>query len=802
MHFIGKKRIFVVALLCLLFSCSLFTQESDDWFYSKTITSIKFSGLQSLRPSEMGGVVSSFVGKKFTDELYFDLLGRLSALEYFESIEPTVTPGDPDYRTAIITFTVVENPVVSKLSFVGNRSLRTTELKAKVNIKEEEIFSETKLSGEERALREYYLSKGYTNVRISTNYEHTEKGVEVSFLINEGTATSIRSITFEGNQIISSRTLRGTLKLKEKTFFNKGAFQESMLEYDKQSVITYYRNRGYIDAVLTDVIREENVDENGNTVLDLVFIISEGYQYTYGGIDFSGNMLFSSEFLADKIRLDVGEVFNYTKFQDGLSAVADVYYENGYITTAIQPQQAKDADRRQISFTVLIDERSRSHVESIIVQGNKKTKSYVIERELPFVAGDIFSRTKLMQGYRNLTNLQYFSSVMPEVIPGSEDDLVNVVYSVEDQSTTSIEFGLSFAGIADPNAFPVSLFAKWQDSNLMGTGRTVAVEGNASPEVQSLSLSYGDNWVFGEPITFGSSVSVSRSKDSTLQKVYTPSGIDTVNYTMPYTAWNVAVSNTLGKRWFYDKYVVSLTGGLSNVFLRNSFDKSLEPVDSTITDYENNWGLINTVSAQVSVDSRDFRYDPSSGLFASQRFAWTGFLPKYETQFFMRSDTIAEGYWTLLDTPVTEKWNLKLTLASISKLSFLEPMKNKPINSANKLSIDGMFNGRGWDSIYTIKGEAMFSNNLELRVPLWPNVLAGDFFFDTVVLKNTPKDMMRSTKINDFYFSFGPGVRSLVNQFPLRLMLANTFKIENGSFKWGNGSKPDMKVVISFTMVN
>ena len=48
-----------------------------------------------------------------------------------------------------------------------------------------------------------------------------------------------------------------------------------------------------------------------------------------------------------------------------------------------------------------------------------KTKDYVIFRELPFEEGDIFSKTKVIQGLRNLYNLQFFSSVQPETPPGN-----------------------------------------------------------------------------------------------------------------------------------------------------------------------------------------------------------------------------------------------------------------------------------------------------------------------------------------------------------------------------------------------
>ena len=60
-----------------------------------------------------------------------------------------------------------------------------------------------------------------------------------------------------------------------------------------------------------------------------------------------------------------------------------------------------------------------------------KTKDYVIKREIPIQSGDVFSREKLIAGLRNLYNLQYFSNVLPDVQQGSEENLVDLVFSVE-----------------------------------------------------------------------------------------------------------------------------------------------------------------------------------------------------------------------------------------------------------------------------------------------------------------------------------------------------------------------------------
>lgn len=800
MFFKSKKMFFICSAFLLVAVASVFSQE-DDWFYGKPVKAVNFEGLVSIKKSDLNAITKRYIGSQFSDELYYDLLSRIGSLDYFESYEMSIEPASADYSGVVLKFTVEENPTIKRILFVGNMKIRQTELKQAISIKQDDIFSSATLANEENKIRELYLKKGFTNVRVGATYKETDDGgIDVSFLINEGTATVIRSINFEGNQIFSDKTLKDNLKLKEKGLFNKGSFQESTLELDKQTIMAYYLNRGYIDANLVDVIREESLDEDGNSVMDITFVISEGYQYTYAGIDFQGNWLFSSEYLASKIKMELNDVFNYTKFQDGLSSLSDVYYENGYITTAIIPEERKDSDMRQISFMVYIDERSRSHVENITVQGNKKTLDSVVLREMPLKPGDIFSRTKLTNGLQQLYNSQYFSSIVPDIMQGSEEDLVNVVLNVEEQSTTSIEAGISFAGLTDPNAFPLSLFVSWKDTNFGGTGQSISASTTLSPDTQSVSLGFSNPWIFDRPISFSSNLSGERSKESTLQKVWTPYGLDITNYNMSYISWDVAFNNSLGYRWYFDDSVLSLSGGLSNNFLRNTYDKSLIPVDDTISSYENNWGLQNSIWAAVGMDSRDYRPNPTKGWFAKETLTWSGLIPT-ERQFYLRSDTIGEYYITPFHFPISEKYSLDVTFAAISALGLIQPMRGQIANS-NRLQIDGMFVGRGWDEMYKYKGNIMWSNNFEIRVPVAPNILAVDFFLDAVAIKEESPSNFSGITSDDFYFSFGPGVRSLVQQLPLRFMLASTFKMENGVLKWGNGKGPEWKTVISFVMTN
>jgi outer membrane protein insertion porin family len=423
-------------------------------------------------------------------------------------------------------------------------------------------------------------------------------------------------------------------------------------------------------------------------------------------------------------------------------------------------------------------------------------------RELPLESGDIFSKSKLTAGLRNLYNLQFFSMVAPQILPGSENNLVDLIINVEEQSTTSLEFGLTFSGVTESNKIPVSLFAKWQDSNVAGTGKTLSAQLAVATDQQSVSLGYSDSWFLGLPLSFSLSGSFYHKELTTLQNMYLADGLNTTDYYMDYTNWTTSVGASLGRRWTPEFAILTLAGGISFNLLNNVYDPDMyTPVDTTISEYNNDWGWTNSVWSSFSIDDRNINYDPTKGWFASQRLAWTGLIPAIEDQFYLRSDTKLEGYWPLVDWAVSEHWSLQLILAGYTGLSFQVPSANTSIGATNQLYIDGMFNGRGWGVESGVKGQAMWSSYVELRWPFVKGMLAADFFVDAVALKDTVQDLS-TLNLNDFRFSFGPGLRIAMPQFPLRFLLANTFYFKDGQFTWREDNKADWQFVLSFNIVN
>lgn len=267
--------------------------------------------------------------------------------------------------------------------------------------------------------------------------------------------------------------------------------------------------------------------------------------------------------------------------------------------------------------------------------------------------------------------------------------------------------------------------------------------------------------------------------------------------------------------------ILGVGGGVRFGAIRNSYDDELyRPFDPALRAGNNSWMPKNSFWTSVSLDQRDIFYDPSRGYYLLTRGGFYGILPN-EREHYIRVDTKAQYFLTLFNIPVTEKWNFKGVFGLHIGLSsiFKQPGRNPgdlmpPIEDANKLAVDGMFNARGWSDQYRHKGLLLLDSWAEIRIPVVPSLLSWDFFFDMAGVESqqgyyfgTNANGENNFTWDNMRFSFGGGFRFTIPQFPIRISLAKRFYFNDGNFTWvpgvigrGGSSYGGLDLVISFIL--
>jgi outer membrane protein insertion porin family len=829
-------EIYLKLFICLILAfttISAFAQE--EWYEGKPIKDIVFTGIENTALSDLEGIISQYKDKPCNYDSILALQDSLYALEYFDEVVANPKPYDNERAGVRVEIRVKERPVVVKVAFSGYHKVKTNDLKAVVSTKENDVLSEIKLNKDLEAIRSKYIEKGFPSIRV--RYEVTDgkkRGKTVTFYINEGEKLAIEAFVFEGNTLFSSKTLQGQLTSKVKSLANDGAYSDASIIQDRVAIVKYYRDRGYMDAQVIDVAvsRREDAKKENNVLLTITFNIREGQQYRFGGVEVEGNEIFTTEELLSLVRSKKDDVINGARLDADLNRIAERYYENGYIFNTIDPQPVRVND--VLSYKITIVERGRAHIESVVIRGNEKTKDSVILREIPMESGDIFSRAKVMEGMRNLYNLQFFSNIQPDMQPGSDENLMNLIFNVEEQPTMNIQAGLTFSGTADPDEFPVSGLFKWSDLNFLGMGNMLGAELNVSTVIQSASLEYTQRYAFGLPLSVGFDLTFQHATRKSAmdnmapyfhgdEEFAYPDGFDSYSdyyiankippeeYLMEYTQWKLSLGASTGYRWGTPVGVYGLGGGVRVGAVVNTYDDGVyRPFDPTIRDRNNQWTPSNSVFANTYLDNRDIYYDPTSGFYINQRLGFYGIF-SVEPEHYIKSDTKAEIFFTPINIEVTEKWSFMTTFGFHTGVSFLfpQPFYDKPIvENVNRLAVDGMFNARGWSNEYSKKGSALWENWAEMRIPIVPRVLALDFFFDAAEVQPDWETFWSGENfVENLRFSFGAGMRFTIPQFPLRLSFAKRFRIVDGQVEWQRGaiwadSNPNsgVDVVLSFAL--
>jgi outer membrane protein insertion porin family len=827
------KRILSVAAL-MLAVYGLAAQE--DWFWDKPVSAVQWEGIGHADRRALDSLVMPYVGKPFTQDLWTEMQGRIYELDWFDTIDPQAFPAN-DSRTAVtIKILVKEKPAVRGVKVSGNSGLSSTDILDVVKSKVGDIYNPQTARLDELAVRRLYLEKGYTEAVVSSTASApgTSGELDLTFVVSEGSKVTVRSLKFSGLVAIGENTIKSQLSLKEAGLFQDGAFQESKLEADKQKIVETYQGRGFVDARITDVVRNYAKDpKTGRGLLDITFVIEEGKPWTLAGVGFEGNRIFGTDKLSQLITQKPDRILNYQRLLADKARIDDLYYESGYIFNSIDLVEARDVEKGSIAYTIKIVERDRAHIESIAFKGNTKSKERVLFRELPLQVGDVFSKAKIVEGLRNLYNLQYFSAIEPEMRPGSAEGLMDLVINVEEQSTADIQFGVTLSGLGDPSAFPVSGLLKWSDKNFLGNGQNFSVELNAALDKQSLTFSFLDNWLLDQRLAGGIDLSFNHTTLTTPQdsigpifsdgipdpftsyKEYSDAGFQAPGaYSMPYDKFELKLGFNTGYGWTTPIGLLGVGLSLSTSLSSLYYDKEkYRPALADLRYARDNLVMGNKVATRGYINALDNWVNPTIGYYFSEKITLAGVLPfPTETQHYLRSDTRLDGYLTLFSIPIVDQWKIKMVLGGHSGLQalFAQPWASPlAVNPDEALHIDGTFIARGWRDLAGLNGTALWENSVELRMPIFESIVWFDGFLDAATVSTADGRMALSVGSapsyvpvtapiawNNFALSTGFGFRFTIPQFPFRFYFAKRMVFDGTTLQFPN---PNFDFVISIT---
>ena len=156
-----------------------------------------------------------------------------------------------------------------------------------------------------------YAKSGYYDATVEPKIIRLDQNrVDVVFQINDGSATLISKIVFNGNKAFSEDRLSEVINSRESRWWrflsSSDQYDPERLAYDKELLRRFYLKNGYADIQITDASAELSPDRKG---FFLSFTVNEGARYKVGKITINSQLRnLSDKDLQPSLQLDDGRL--------------------------------------------------------------------------------------------------------------------------------------------------------------------------------------------------------------------------------------------------------------------------------------------------------------------------------------------------------------------------------------------------------------------------------------------------------------------------------------------------------------
>jgi len=462
-------------------------------------------------------------------------------------------------------------------------------------------------AGRQEALK--YIDQIKKMIQLNNTNRYSTKKYKIKALNIEPIERSLKKIALD---IIQSR------------------FQEYTSYQDIYLTLKSIYETGYFEIVKSFCIIEDSV-----LILNYHLIPKP----LFNTIVFDGNSVFSDSTLIAQIRSEFGNPINYYHSKSDISRIIELYKKNGYALININQIQLIDD-----TLKIKIDEGT---ISSIIIEGNDRTKNYVILREFPLKPGDIFNINKADEGLNNIHSTGLFETISFEVL--REKPKVQLKIKVKEKGFNLLRLGYRY----DLERRSKGML-ELADENFIGSGNQVSLNGQYGMRDQLIKFKFRADRIFNSFMTYTVDIFYNHQKNYNYID-----GIQTGEYLQKESGFSFSFGQQIKR-----------LGIFSVIATLNSFD--LQKLSGY--GYPQGKFELKTIALQSIVDTQDqfpfprtgkyyrFFYKMSSAKFLNSQKSFIklfNFLELYYT--FLKRNTIhPKLFWGTSDltTPFIEQFRL------------------------------------------------------------------------------------------------------------------------------------------------
>ena len=492
------KRIAALSLLASLLLAPAVHAQSFEPF---TITDIRVDGLQRISAGTVFTYMPLERGERIDQAAAGRAIRALFRTGFFNDVRL-------DRQGDILVITVTERPAINKISFVGNKDIKTEELTRnlkEIGLAEGETFDRLQLDRVTQELTRAYNNRGKYNVSIQPSVTTLDRNrVDVQVDVKEGRAAKIRHINIVGNETYPAKELRKGWESNVSNWLSwyrrDDQYSREKLSGDLEKLNSYYLDRGYVDFDVESTQVSITPDRRD---MFLTTNVREGEIYSISEVLVTGDTVIPQEEMERLVLVKSGQTFSRRMLEITSDSMIALLGNIGYAFANVTPVPTVNSEDRTVKINFYVEPGKRVQVRQIRFTGNTRTGDEVMRRELRQFEGAWYSQAAIDRSKIRLKRLGFFKDVEVETpaVPGS-DDQVDVVFNVEETTSGSFMIGLGYSQLA---GLITSL--SLSQNNFLGTGNRVAVAVQRNVYSERYDLNYYDPYFTRDGISVGYNLS-------------------------------------------------------------------------------------------------------------------------------------------------------------------------------------------------------------------------------------------------------------------------------------------------------
>lgn len=604
-----------------------------------TVKDIKVEGLQRVALGAALLKIPVRVGDEINQQDVSEIIKALYSSGNFENIKVL---RDKD----VLVIQVQERPTVANISFSGNSAIKDEQLEQNLeasSVRVGEALDRTTLSQIEKGLEDFYYSVGKYNATVQAVVTPLPRNrADLKFVFTEGVSAKIQQINFIGNEVFDDEELLSRFDLNVDiswwNFLSDDKYQKQVLAADLEALKSYYLNQGYLKFKVDATQVAISPDKKG---VYITLNLDEGKPYTVKGVEFKGELIGKKADFEQMVPFENGELYNGALVTSLEENIKRTMGEAGYAYPNVFTQPEFDDENQTVNLAIHVEAGNRIYVRDIRFTGNNSTKDEVLRREMRQMEGSWLNSKAIETSKTRLNRLGFFETVNVQTVrvPGT-DDQVDLVYSVKEANSGSINFGVGY-GTESGMSFQVGL----QQDNFAGSGNRVGISAMMNDYQKNVTLEYRDPYWNLDGVSLGGKVFYNQFEAS-------EAGI--VDYTNESYGTTLTWGFPFDELNFFEIGVGYTHNKISNLDSYVQIEKFLQAQQSNI----NSSGELNVNDFDITLtwtrNNLNRGYFPTAGNHQSAFYKAT--VPGSDVQYFKAQYDVRQYY------PLTKKHEFTLLL--------------------------------------------------------------------------------------------------------------------------------------------